>query len=230
MMDCRAVQQMAKDTTAYIKTEICPGMPLNVVRRRCEQRLLALGADSFWYYDIGAFVFAGEDTVLSVSGRNYETAEREIHADDILTIDLSPQVGDIWGDYARTIVIENGTVVEAVADIRRCDVRQALEMEQLLHENLMRFATPDTAFEQLYDHANELIRAHGYQNLDFLGNLGHSIVRRREERIYIERGNSVRLGDVDRFTFEPHIRKTGASFGVKREDIYYFENGLLQRL
>ena|GEM_PF-6146651 len=31
---------------------------------------------------------------------------RVIGNNDIITIDLSPQVANIWGDYARTIIVE----------------------------------------------------------------------------------------------------------------------------
>jgi len=29
--------------------------------------MLELGADSFWYWNVGAFVFAGDETTISVS-------------------------------------------------------------------------------------------------------------------------------------------------------------------
>ena len=66
---------------------------------------MELGADSFWYWDVGAYVFAGDETTLSVSGKEYTTSTRVIAENDIITIDLSPQNGDTWGDYARTIII-----------------------------------------------------------------------------------------------------------------------------
>lgn len=144
------VQKIAKETMEYIKTEIRAGMPLSEVRRLCEEKMTMLGADSFWYWDIGAFVFAGDETTVSVSGKEYITADRVIESDDIITIDLSPQIGDTWGDYARTIIIE--------------------------------------------------------------------------------KGNNMKLGDVSYFTFEPHISTDGSKYGLKREDIYYFDNEVLKKL
>ena len=77
---------------------------------------------------------------------------------------------------------------------------------------------------------NEYICEEGYINLDFMGNLGHSIVRKKEDRIYIEKGNSARLGDVHFFTFEPHISVIGSKYGYKRENIYYFDKDGIKEL
>lgn len=228
-MEYREVQQIAKDTISYAKQMIKPGMNLRDIRRLCEEKMLELGADSFWYWDVGAFVFAGEDTTVSVSGKQYITGDRIIAPDDIITIDLSPQKCDTWGDYARTIIVQNGVVVES-EKIENVEWRQGLDMEEFLHEELKRYVTPDTTFEALYYHMNDLIEAKGFLNLDFSGNLGHSIVRQKKDRVYIEKGNKTCLGDVSFFTFEPHISVAGSNYGYKKENIYYFENGLLQVL
>lgn len=111
-MQYKDVQNIAKMTIQFIKENIQPDMTLIEIRDLCETKMIELGADSFWYWDVGAFVFAGDETTLSVSGKEYTTSERVIAENDIITIDLSPQNGDIWGDYARTIIIENGKVVE----------------------------------------------------------------------------------------------------------------------
>ena len=74
------------------------------------------------------------------------------------------------------------------------------------------------------------IRKEGYINLDFMGNLGHSIVRKKYDRIYIEKGNQSKLGDVQYYTFEPHISVSGSKYGYKRENIYYFDKGVLREL
>lgn len=170
------IQMAAKQTIEYIKNTIKPGMNLLEIRKLCEEKLLELGADSFWYWDVGAFVFAGDETTVSVSGKQYVTSDRVIGNNDIITIDLSPQVANIWGDYASTIIVENGFV-----------------------------------------------------NLDFMGNLGHSIVKIKSDRVYIEKGNMTKLGDVKYFTFEPHIGFPNSKYGYKKENIYYFdENGLME--
>ena len=100
------VQSIAKETIKYIRKVVKPGMNLIELRNACEEKLLELGADSFWYYDIGALVYAGDETSKSVSGVEYTTSDYYIKNDDIVTIDLSPKLRNIWGDYARTIIIE----------------------------------------------------------------------------------------------------------------------------
>ncbi|MCR4839900.1 MAG: methionine aminopeptidase, partial [Eubacterium sp.] len=80
-MEYSEVQRIARNTIEYIKGEIHSGMALTEVRRLCEEKMYELGADSFWYYDIGAFVFSGDETTVSVSGREYITSDRIIAAD-----------------------------------------------------------------------------------------------------------------------------------------------------
>ncbi len=229
-MDYKTVQQIAKQTMHDIRQVIKPGMRLTQVRQLCEEKMLALGADSFWYWDVGAFCFAGEDTTVSVSGKNYQTSDRRIQENDIITIDLSPQCGQIWGDYARTIILEKGQVTDEISTIKNAEWKAGLQMEDLLHAELKRFATPDTSFEELYYHINEMIRQNGFENLDFMGNLGHSIVQRKGDRIYIEKGNTAKLSAVSLFTFEPHICRNGGKYGYKKENIYYWEDGTLCEL
>ena len=223
------IQQTAKQTIEYIKKIIKPGMNLLEIRRLCEDKLLELGADSFWYWDVGAFVFAGDETCVSVSGKQYVASNRVIGNNDIITIDLSPQEGNIWGDYARTIIVENGKIVEDIGLIENPEWKSGLQMEEKLHAELLRFATKETTFEQLYYHINKLIVENGFVNLDFMGNLGHSIVKTKGDRVYIEKGNVTKLGDVKYFTFEPHIAFPDSKYGYKKENIYYFdENGLME--
>ena len=224
-MEYREIQRAAKDTISYIKTVIRPGMHLIDIRRLCEEKLLSLGADSFWYWDVGAFVFSGEETTVSVSGREYVTSDRLIGRNDIITIDLSPQSNNIWGDYARTIILENGEVVDDINKIQNKEWRNGLLMEERLHQELISFAAPQTTFEELYLHINGFITENGFRNLDFMGNLGHSIAKKKDDRVYIEKGNHLLLSSVEYFTFEPHISIPQSQYGYKKENIYYFSGG-----
>lgn len=229
-MEYREVQAIARETIAKLRKEVHSGMSLEEVRNCCEAWMFEMGADSFWYYDVGAFVFSGEETSFSASGRTYETPKRILQEDDILTIDLSPQRRGVWGDYARTIILEKGKAVEEIGEIRNQEWKQGLLMEEKLHQELLNVAHPEMTFEQLYLHMNALIAHNGFVNLDFNGNLGHSIEKRREDRIYIEMGNRRCLKDAAMFTFEPHIAREGLSWGYKKENIYCFVNDRLEEV
>ena len=226
-MTIHDMQNLNRETVAYISTVIQPGMTLHNVRTLCEEFMLAHGADSFWYWDVGAFVFHGEDTILSVSGRQYKTADTVIASDDIITIDLSPQRNNVWGDFARTVVLEEGVIITDPRKIRNVQWREGLLMEERLHEAMRSFVSLDTTFEELFFYINDVIRDNGYVNLDFLGNLGHSIVSEKNKRIYIEKGNKSKLSEVEAFTFEPHICLLRGRYGYKMENIYTFEGNKL---
>ena len=228
-MTIHEMQNLNRATIEHASKVIVPGMTLIELRKLCEEYMLSHGADSFWYWDVGAFVFAGDETTLSVSGKEYTTSERVIAENDIITIDLSPQNGDIWGDYARTIIIENGKVVE-IDNVSNEEWKKGLLMEKFLHEEMCKFVTPKTTFEELYYYINSIIEQKGYITLDFMGNLGHSIVRQKNDRVYIEKGNKISLGNVSYFTFEPHISVQGSKYGYKRENIYYFDKGVIKEL
>ena len=97
------MQNLNRAAIKYAADVIKAGMNLSDVKVLCENYLLENGADSFWYWDVGAFVFAGDETAVSVSGKDYQVTDRTIQENDIITIDLSPQKNNIWGDYARTL-------------------------------------------------------------------------------------------------------------------------------
>lgn len=211
-------------------TTIRADMTLLEVRQRCEETLPALGADDFWYWGIGAFVFSGEDTVLSISGKDYETAHRTIADHDIVTIDLSPRKDGLWGDYARTLIVENGRALHDPTTTTNSEWAAGVRAQQQLHARVCEIATPTMTFHDLHQATNAHIRQLGYENLDFLGNLGHSIERRSEDRVYVESGNMALLGSVAYFTFEPHVRLPSGQHGYKYENIYRFDNGHLTAL
>ena len=93
-----------------------------------------------------------------------------IETDDIITIDLSPQNNGIWGDYARIIVMQKGVAPE-LDNITDDEWRKGLMMEEFLHNELIRFAIPQTMFEELYYHMNSILEEKGFINLDFSRNL-----------------------------------------------------------
>jgi len=226
----RDMQNLCRDTMEYISTVIASGMRLAELRRLCEVYMLSHGADSFWYWDVGAFVFSGNRTAVSVSGFGYTTDDCAIAENDVITIDLSPRRNGIWGDYARTLIDENGKVIRDVKAICSDEWRRGLMTEDVLHQAMRDSVNENTTFEELYFFINGKIEELGYVNLDFLGNLGHSIAMDKSKRIYIEKGNGQKLSGIQAFTFEPHIGLPGSAYGFKKENIYAFRNGELIEL
>ena len=155
------MQNLNRETMKYLKKNITVGMSLPEIRNICEKFMLENGADSFWYWNVGAFVFSGDETTVSVSGRTYQTSERIIGNNDIITVDLSPQNNNVWGDYARTIIIENGKVIENTEDIHNNEWKQGVQMEQYLHKLLIENVTVNMTFEELFYYiVNALLGCH----------------------------------------------------------------------
>ncbi len=226
-----AMQDLGRETMDYVRSIVKPGMNLRQLRAECEEYMLSRGADSFWWCGVGAFMFSGDETAVSVVPESgYEAADKLIGSDDIITIDLSPQRQGVWGDFARTLILEDGKLVRDIKDIKNEEWRGGLFMEELLHETLLDIAGEDMTFEELHGRIDALAEEKGYRNLDCLGNFGHSIERRDEDRIYSEKGNVCKLSSVSMFTFEPHISLPGSKYGFKKEDIYYFKDGRLKRM
>ncbi len=214
---CRYAAACA-DTMQFIQSYIQVGQTVDQIKTLCETYMLANGAQSFWYYDVGALVFHHPDTLLSVSGRKYVPAHTCIQSNDVLTIHLVTATAAGSGRFARTFVVQKGQVVRQLDDIAEAEIRNGLRFEDQLHAELRRFVDTSTTFEQLYAYMNDYIRAQGYHNLDFNGNLGHSIVKNKNHRIYIEAGNHKKLSRVRLFTFEPHIALINGTYGFKKED------------
>lgn len=223
------VQLIAKETMKFLGTFIKEGVSALEIKDAAETFMKDKGAGSFWYHGIGAFVLVGEQTTISVSGREYRPSNLKVKGDDLVTVDLSPEIDGFWGDLARSFVIQDGEIVEANQSISP-EIAQGIELEVKLHENLVRLIGPDTTFEELYAKINSQIDEAGFMNIDFNMNIGHSIVKHIDERIYIESGNNARIKDVEMFTFEPHIKKKGGKYGFKHENIYYLDRGILREL
>ena len=230
----KVVQDITKNTIEHLKTFICEGVIETEISQEAEQFMKNNGVDSFWYHNVGALVLVGERTNLSVSGRDYKSSNAQVSKTDLVTVDLGPSINGYWGDFARSLVIEDGRVVENPMPNSSELVKimfKSIRFEDALHKKVQQIAHPDMTFDELYENINRFIIKSLYKNLDFKGNLGHSIERSLDDRIYIEKGEKRKLSDVKLFTFEPHIQIVERGiFGYKKEDIYYFSEGVLTRL
>lgn len=174
-----------------------------------------------WYHRCPALVLLGSRSTASVSGRTYQAATEQVGEVNLVTIDLSPCIGDVWGDCARSFPIECGRYAEQPS---RPEFVEGMKIERQLHQLLRSQVTPETRFSDLHSMVETELERLEWENLDFGGNFGHSIERRLDDRIYIDPSNDRRLGGVECFTFEPHVRRIGSQWGFKHEDIYFFDS------
>jgi len=225
-------QNIAKETMHELHDFIKVGMSEKAIEEKALELMTRKGSNSWWYHGIGALILLGKRSVESMSGRDcYSSAENRVAQNDVITIDLAPTVDGFWGDYARTVFMEEGTVAPEDQP-GNPQFRQGLDAELYLHAKLKENATPKMTYEELFLLLNREITGLGFENLDLHGNLGHSIEMDQKERVYIERGNKRSFEAVGKpFTLEPHIRFKGGAIGFKRENIYYFDkSGILQVL
>lgn len=188
---------------------------------QAKQLLQEQGITQTWYHEVPAFVLLGSRSCLSISGKEYQPSNESVGDKNLVTVDLSPKIGSILGDCARSFVVEKSVTTTSPED---SEFREGLYIEKQLHKEMLSYANPETKFSQLYEFANDLISQYGYENLDFLNNLGHSIEKIPSNRLYIDKQCQEPLGKVPFFTFEPHIKKRNSHWGFKHENIYYFNN------
>ena len=219
--DYKRVQGIAKGVHARLAPFVTADSTERSIAKKAAEFLAESGAPDTWYHNVPAFVLLGSRSCLSISGRDYIPADEPVGAVNLVTVDLSPRVGQIWGDCARSYVVENGAVVEQPT---LPEFAQGLAQEAQLHRDMMAYVKPETRFSDLYDFANARIKQYGYENLDFLLNIGHSIELEPSDRLFIDSRCHEPLSKVSFFTFEPHIRKRGGQWGFKHEDIYYFDD------
>jgi Xaa-Pro aminopeptidase len=224
----RQAQDAAKAVLRDLAADIGPGDTEHSIATRAASALRRHGIRDTWYHDCPALVLLGSRSCTSVSGRDYQPGQEPVGQANLVTVDLSPSHMGHWGDCARSFAVEEGRVTSSPKD--PAFVAGILFVRRL--QSAMRsFVTPQTSFHELAIWTAREIEAAGFVNLDFRGNVGHSIATRREDRLYIEDGNHRALGDVSFFTFEPHVRATRGTWGFKHEDIFFFNDaGVLEEL
>ena len=225
----KKIQLIAKNVLDEIKSFIKPEISEKEIVEQCKLLLKKHVIDETWYYDCPALVLLGSRSCLSVSGKNYVPSEEKVGKVNLITIDLSPLKNGVWGDCSRSFVVEDG-IVKAENDIKNFEFLEGLKIERELHNHFIEFVKPGMSFEDVFLELNEKIKSFVFENLDFNGNLGHTIEKDRNNRVYFEKDNDKKLTENMLFTFEPHIRMIGKKYGFKFENIYYFENGSVREL
>lgn len=228
IVEHREVQSAAKSVLARLASKIGASDTEASIAETAYRELCALGFSETWYYKCPVFVLSGSRSCMSISGRDYVPNSEAVGQFNLVTVDLSPMRNGRWGDCARSFYIERGCVVSEPATPELASGRRFL---QSLHAEMQATVCPEMKFHELYDWTNDRIKSSGFENLDYLGNVGHSIATRREDRQYIEAQNIRPLKDVPFFTFEPHVREVGGTWGFKHENIFFFnQDGRVEKL
>lgn len=215
----RAVQQAAKEVLGELAPSLSSSDTEASIAQRATDGLHRRGLTQTWYHACPALVLLGTRSGLSISGREYQPASELVGPTNVVTVDLSPRREDFWGDCARTFFIEDGRVTTSPV---RSEFARGKQFLESLHTAMPIFVQYGTTFHELFEWASAKISTAGFENLDFRGNVGHSLATHRADRRFIEAGDHGRLSEAAFFTFEPHVRVVGGRWGFKHENIFFF--------
>ena len=224
----RQAQATARSSLAAIGAFIRPGATEASLLADCRRLMDERGATGYWWFDVPAVVLAGPRLRHSVEGDVYQPSKAPIADDDMVTIDVAPEIDGYWGDCARSFFLKDGALVSS--DAAGPEHSDGMAAEAALHAHLLAVAQPEMTFRDLYFEVDALVQKLGFRNLDFLGNYGHDIGRDLHARAFLDGDCLIRLNSVPMFTFEPHIGRDGSRLAFKYEEIYLFENSRLTSL
>jgi len=224
----RRAQDVARKVLTEIQTVIGVAATEATLARACRRLMDAAGATEYWWYTTPAYVLAGGNLRLSVEGDAYVPRDEAIGLDGMITIDLHPEIDGRWGDCARSFFLRGGEVV--TPETAGEEEAEGMAAEAALHALVQAKARPDMTFRELHSLVNGELARLGYENLDFLGNFGHSIGADVANRSFIDADCSRRLDSTPLVTFEPHIAKPGRPLAFKYEEVYRFDEAGRLRL
>jgi Xaa-Pro aminopeptidase len=219
----RRAQAVARLALEEIQAEIRPGVTERDLASACIRIMDASGSTGYWWYSTPAYVLAGDRLRLSVEGNAYVPAELPLAEDDMVTIDIHPEIDGRWGDCARSFFLRGGRLVDA----KEAGAAQAegIVAEAAVHALVTDAARPDMTFRELHALIEQELMLRGFENLDFLGNFGHSIGADVRNRTFLDAYCEAQLDSVPLFTVEPHIAKPGERLAFKHEEVYRFGEG-----
>jgi methionyl aminopeptidase len=217
----KRAQALARDTLMAIRADIRPGATEASLVVACRRLMDAAGATGYWWYGTPAYILAGDALRASVEGDVYLPRDVPLRANDMVTIDLAPEVDGYWGDCARSYFLRNGELVDA--ETAGVEQAEGMATEAALHALLRETAKPKMTFRELHNVVADELARRGYENLDFLGNFGHSIGGDVRRRAFMDAECGERLDSVPLFTFEPHIARPGSPLAFKFEEVYLFD-------
>jgi methionyl aminopeptidase len=213
-------QALARESLVAIAGSIRPGATEASLLADCRRLMDAGGATGYWWFGMPAVVLAGPRLRCSVEGDVFEPAHTPIAPDDMVTIDVAPEIDGFF--------LKGGVL--ATAEEAGPEQAEGMAAEAALHAQLLDLARPAMTFRDLHGEMDAQVRALGFENLDFLANYGHDIGEDLHNRAFIDATCVLRLDSVPMFTFEPHIARPGSHLAFKYEEVYRFEEGRLRLL
>jgi methionine aminopeptidase len=220
----RRVQSAARQVLANMQGCIRPGMTEVGIIDLCDRMQRQLGVERYWYNDLPAVVLVGARTPVTFAAPYIPSCE-VVQQDDLVTIDLNPEIGGYWGDCARSYFIEAGQV--QIRPVLNPEFVAGYMAEQSLHAWLQTQAKPEMTCDQLACLIDRQIEQAGFERLD---EFAHSISCNQAGLRFVQRGDTTPLQALGLFTLEPHLRLPGGRYGFKQEEIYYFEGRQLKCL
>ncbi len=192
----RKIQGIAKATMYCLTSIIKERMTEEEIADAAVKSLAFKGISSSWYHNVLALVQVGARTTESISGMDYLPCHTAVERNDVVTVDLSPEMDGYWGDFARSFVVFDGKVLSSISNDSPKEANElyhGISVIRALHDVFRDIAEPGTTFERLFDEIDSVIGLMSCTNLDFRGNFGHTIEKDLDSRLFIEKGNKAKL-------------------------------------
>ena len=174
-----------------------------------------------WY---PALIYIGESTGLPIS-RRYHLPSDEVRLkdNDIIMIDSTPLDGTVWSNWAETFSVGNDSFFAQLIE----------DSKEIVDKTYAYTISEAKTIQDIYKFAMNLINNSGFESLDPMGDVGHSIFQVPEGQtvdktpqadrlfIYPEHGDRPIEGII---SIEPQIGKkhpkNGQMYSTKMQKVY----------
>ena len=151
LANIQKAQDIAKQTMLELNREITVGMSERDIIVLAQKKMVDKGSDEWWYHGLPGLVLLGKHSAVSVGSKDINhTDEYRVAENDIITIDIGPTYHKGWGDYARTLFMENGRMcpLDQPEDPKH---KEGLEAELHIHRYMVEHCDPDMTYEAVFE-------------------------------------------------------------------------------
>lgn len=181
-----------------------PGMTERELERVASDAMVAAGATGVWTItNVG--VGEGSRTCFPTD----PPGDRALAAEDVAVVDVHPiSPGGAWGDCTRTALVGDGA-----------EARDALAELADIHAATLAACRPGMPASELFGGCLQRIEAAGFELLDQLANIGHSLTAGAAYlHAFIDASNDTPMWGA--WAIEPFVGR--GALGVKLEDLVWF--------